>query len=989
MIAWSRAERTAENRDTKPCRGERCAEYMRNTDAAFDLGGITVMGPRYGARHLKGAGIVLAWLLVWAAMLPAFAGNTYLNDIPNVSVSEPDCHSFVITVDQASGSSATLTLRVHDVDEEAGELDKVYLNGTYLGYLSGTNDMWSTTSFDVSGVVIYGGDNTVQICIDPDGGEASTWVAEIDWGQILVDGGSAEDAEILSINASGEWNAISVSTTVQASNTDTFRLELNLLDSTNNNKDIAVDTFSLTGGSSTTRVNTVQLPSEPSGSETFTIEANLFNESTGIQQNVKTTTWTYSASEPPTDIELSSAEIQENLPAATLVGTLTAIDADSASHSFALTGGATSAFDIVGDELRTAAAFDRESQSSYDVLIRATDPDAETYSEWFTITITDENEAPSFADGASVAVSMDEDGAPTPFSLTLSASDPENDTLTWSIADQASQGTASASGMGPTKTIAYTPKPDVFGVDTFTVRIDDGRGESAEIFVEVTVAPVNDSPAAAADASSVQEAGSIAIPVLANDTDIDGDTLRLVAVSVPGQGTATAQPDDTILYVPDLGACGPDTFSYTVGDGQGGTDTATVEITIVNVLPTADTDEIETLEETVVLIPVLDNDTDPSGILVIDYVDAPEHGTARTVDGQIEYTPQLRFEGTDRFSYTISDPCGATATASVEVRVLHLNHPPTAHAGGLIQGTTGTPIELDASASSDPDTGDRLEYRWDWDGDGRFDTDWLRDPKLTVVYDEPVQGQLTLEVRDLYQGLPTGDVSRATAMIRIGSVQSITLVVFEDIDGDGHRSEGEPGVPGVDILLQSTRLTTDDDGRITFGTAPGVWTFTMDAASIEALQAKDFEVLTDALEVPLGAGDEVEASFAVRKTAGRLRGTVFIDLNEDGVFDEGDRPAPGLQILLNGDEEAAVLTDARGTFAFSGVPFGEWNLTVREPAEEGEEEPAGEGAAFLEVAIVHARVTEEDLLIPWLRTEEEADGGTGFLNVEVGAEKDN
>ena len=946
------------------------------------------MGPRDGAKHLKGAGIVLAWLLAWAVMLPAFAGNTYLNDIPNVSVSEPNCHSFVITVDQASGTSATLTLRVHDVDEEAGELDKVYLNGTYLGYLSGTNNMWSTTSFDVSGVVIYGGDNTVQVCIDPDGGEASTWVAEIDWGQILVDGGSAEDAEILSLSASGEWNAISVSTTVQASNTDTFRLELNLLDSTSNNKDIAVDTFAMTSGSSTTRVNTVSLPSEPTGTETFTIEANLFNDTTGVQQNVKTTTWTYSASEPPTDIALSSAEVRENLPPATPVGTLTATDADSTSHTFTLTGGATTAFDIVGNELRTSGTFDRETQATYDVLIRATDPDAETYSEWFTITITDENEAPSFSEGATVAVSMDEDGVPTPFSLTLAASDPENDTLAWSIADQASQGAASVEGTGSTKAIAYVPDPNAFGLDTFTVQITDGRGESAEILVEVTVDPINDSPVTAADASSVQEAGSIAIPVLANDTDIEGDTLQILAVGVPSQGTATPQPDDTILYVPDLGACGSDTFSYTVGDGHGGSDTATVSIAIVNTVPTAADDKIETLEETAVLIPVLDNDADPSGILVIDFVDSPEHGTALAVEGQIEYTPQARFEGTDVFAYTIMDPCGQTATAWVAVHVLHLNHPPTANAGGFVQGTTGELIELNASASSDPDSGDRLEYRWDWNGDGHFDTGWLRDPVTTVVYGEPIHGQLVLEVRDLYRGVPTGDVSRATALIRIGSVQSITLAVFEDIDGDGVRSEGEPGVPGIDILLQSTRLTTGDDGRITFGTAPGTWTFSLASESIEALEAKGFEVHVHTIEVLLGAGDEAEAAFAIRKTAGRLQGTVFIDRNEDGTFDEDDRPATGLLVLLNGNEDTAVLTDARGLFAFPGVRFGEWTLTVREPAEEGEEaDPVAESAAFVEIEIVHARVMGGDLLIPWPWTEEEADGGTGFLDVKVGAEK--
>ena len=296
------------------------------------------------------AGLLLALLAVAAT-----AGNTYMTDlVPNVEVTEPDCYEFTIYVDQASGSSAILTLRVNDVDEEAGELDEVYLNGVYLGVLSGTNDTWSTTSFNITSQIIYNADNTVRICIDPGGGEATDWRAEIDWGQILVDGGSAADADIVTVSASGTWNAISVQTNVSATHTDDFRLEINLLDSTNNNKDIATEVFHLTGGSSTTRTMIVSLPSEPTATETFTIEANLFNDTTGVQQTVKTTTWTYSADEPPTDIILSNAHVDENLPALSLVGTLAAVDADSGSHDFTLIGGDIAAFTISGNELRTS-----------------------------------------------------------------------------------------------------------------------------------------------------------------------------------------------------------------------------------------------------------------------------------------------------------------------------------------------------------------------------------------------------------------------------------------------------------------------------------------------------------------------------------------------------------------------------------------------------------------------------------------------------------
>jgi len=74
------------------------------------------------------------------------------------------------------------------------------------------------------------------------------------------------------------------------------------------------------------------------------------------------------------------------------------------------------------------------------------------------------------------------------------------------------------------------------------------------------------------------------IPVLANDTDIDGDTLGVTAVSDPPNGTAAIN-GTTVDYTPDAGYLGDDTFTYTVSDGKGGTDTGSVTVTITEVPP--------------------------------------------------------------------------------------------------------------------------------------------------------------------------------------------------------------------------------------------------------------------------------------------------------------------------------------------------------------------------------------------------------------------
>jgi Cadherin-like domain len=73
----------------------------------------------------------------------------------------------------------------------------------------------------------------------------------------------------------------------------------------------------------------------------------------------------------------------------------------------------------------------------------------------------------------------------------------------------------------------------------------------------------------------------VIIEVLANDTDADGDELRLASVGSSAHGTATAQTDGSVTYSPAAGFDGSDSFVYTVSDGRGGTGTATVSITVL------------------------------------------------------------------------------------------------------------------------------------------------------------------------------------------------------------------------------------------------------------------------------------------------------------------------------------------------------------------------------------------------------------------------
>ena len=87
----------------------------------------------------------------------------------------------------------------------------------------------------------------------------------------------------------------------------------------------------------------------------------------------------------------------------------------------------------------------------------------------------------------------------------------------------------------------------------------------------MTVTAANDGPVAVNDTATTAEDTAATIAVLTNDTDLDGDALVVSSVTVPAHGTATANADGTVTYAPAANYHGADSFSYTIGDGNGGT----------------------------------------------------------------------------------------------------------------------------------------------------------------------------------------------------------------------------------------------------------------------------------------------------------------------------------------------------------------------------------------------------------------------------------
>ena len=285
-------------------------------------------------------------------------------------------------------------------------------------------------------------------------------------------------------------------------------------------------------------------------------------------------------------------------------------------------------------------------------------------------------------------------------------SDVDGDTLTIMSVTSPAHGTAQiVSGQ-----VLYTPTENHFGPDSFSYTANDGTGNMASANVAVTVTPVPDPPTIVADTATTAEDDAVSIDVLANDSDVDGDTLTIMSVTSPAHGTAQIVSGQ-VLYTPTENYFGPDSFSYTANDGTGNMASANVAVTVTPVPdpPTIVADTATTGENVAVTIDVLANDSDVDGdTLTIMSVTSPAHGTAQIVSGQVLYTPAQDYSGPDSFSYTANDGTGNMASANVAVTVVGGAHAPMLAMIGDVTVDEGQSIVVNLSAT-DTD-GDGLSF---------------------------------------------------------------------------------------------------------------------------------------------------------------------------------------------------------------------------------------------------------------------------------------
>ncbi|SNZ20526.1 calcium-binding protein [Cohaesibacter gelatinilyticus] len=425
----------------------------------------------------------------------------------------------------------------------------------------------------------------------------------------------------------------------------------------------------------------------------------------------------------PTDLDLSDNLVTENDGGA-VIGVLSTIDDDNSGHTYDVND---DRFEIVEQngetilKLKDGVSIDYEAEGdSIDLTITVTDAEGASYSEDFTISVQDINEAVE-AQNASATATEDQaslDGQ-------LIATDPDGDTLSFSLVSGPSSGSVSINSDG---SYSFTPGSDFQHLAagesqtvTFDYRVDDGNGTSDTATVTIEVTGSNDAPTAVQlSNSSVSENNAGAVIGTLTTSDVDLSDSHSYSVD-DNRFEIIEQNGDQVLKVKDGVAFDYEvdgdsiTLNITVDDGQGGVLTQSFNVAIddINEAVTANDSSETTSENTILSDQATATDLDGDSLTYSLNGQPSEGSVTMNADGSYSFAPGTDFDDlavgesrTVTFDYTADDGKGSTDTGTITVQVTGTNDAPTAvqlsnsaiveNADGAVVGTLTT-TDVDSS----------------------------------------------------------------------------------------------------------------------------------------------------------------------------------------------------------------------------------------------------------------------------------------------------
>ena len=469
----------------------------------------------------------------------------------------------------------------------------------------------------------------------------------------------------------------------------------------------------------------------------------------------------------------------------------------------------------------------------------------------------------------------------TPDELVGNDTDADGELLTPYVVSDPAYGTLEPNiGGGWT----YTPDPGFTGLDSFYYTAFDGYADSTPTLVTLQVAGQADGntpPVAGYDSFGTDVDTPLTIDpntLLANDFDADDDPLTVSVTQQPTNGTLSTDATGNLVYTPDDGFTGIDSFFYSAGYPENSSLPAEVTINVggpANAAPQATPDNLVTGIGTPLTITsedLLDSDADAEGdTLYVYVVSDPAHGTLEdNGDGTYTYTPDATYVGTDSFYYTAFDGQADSTPTVVTIEV-----------GGVVNIP---PIANDDFLSTDVDTPLTITFADiianDSDPDGDIGA------VFGQIVNQPIHGELGFDMdgnavytpgagfegtdRFTYQLNDGEDLSEiATVTITVGQpgfnavpvagwdslatdVGTALVITPEQLLANDYDAENDA------LSVEITQPTTN--GILEFNAADGTYTYTPNAGftgydefpyvAIDATGVSDTSLVTIAVGVP-------------------------------------------------------------------------------------------------------------------------------------------
>ena len=576
-----------------------------------------------------------------------------------------------------------------------------------------------------------------------------------------------------------------------------------------------------------------------------------------------------------------------------------ATDADDDDLTYTLSGPDASSFGINSStgQLQTSASLDYESKSSYSVTITVSDGNNGSDTIIVTIHISDvdeapDNIAPTFSEGDSTTRSIAENtGSGVDIGSTVSATDENGDTLTYTLSGTDATSFSVDSSSGQLRTSApldYETKSSY----SLTLSVSDNNGGTDSISITITVndideVPANNAPAFTAGDSTTRTvaentaAGTdIGSEITATDADqnpllygltgSNASTFSIVSTSGQLKTKAALNHEATSSY----------SLTVTVSDGQGGTDSISVTINVSDVNEAPVFDDGETTSRSIAENSAVDVNigaavkaTDPDDGAELTYTLGGSDAASFAIDvktGQLKTKAMLDFEEKQTYAVTVSVTDGSLDDSiRVTIDVSNLNEvrsnkPPVFDDGTStsrsVAENTGADENIGSAVSATDDDGDELTYTLGGSDASSFSID-SDDGQLktnsALNYESKNGYSVTITVND---GSTTVNIS---VKINVTDVNEAPVYADDSVI----RSVAENAATGTDI--GSAVTATDPDGDdLTYtlsGEDASSFSIDEDSGQLKTQASLDFED-TSSYSVTVTAEDPDNLSDSINVT---------------------------------------------------------------------------------------------------------------------------